>query len=166
MKRMNATLSLTVFALLSLIFCSATAAEQPPDNVEGNWTIYSTNIDNGEVVMKHVQIAQYGNRITGYFEGPNQSGPIQGIIDVHHIRFSTVTPNVLTFLGQIYGDSMSGTYGLHGKHAQWQAERTPPVAQTVPSASVSYSQPVLIPPSPAPAAIPVPPAATQSATDS
>src|SRR5271170_4273001 len=166
MKRLNATLSLAGFALMSLIFCKTTLAQQPPDNVEGNWTIYSTNAGNGETEVKHVQIAQYGNRITGYFEDPNQSGPIQGIIDVHHIRFSTVTPNVLTFLGQIYGDSMSGTYGLHGKHAQWQAERTPPVAQTVPSASVSYSQPVLIPPSPAPAAIPVPPAATQSATDS
>ena len=164
MKRMNATLSLAGFALMSLIFCKTTLAQQPPDNVEGNWTIYSTNAGNGETEVKHVQIAQYGNRITGYFEGPNQSGPIQGMINVHHIRFSTVTPNVLTFMGQIYGDNMSGTYGIHGRHAQWQAQRTPPVAQTVPSASVSYSQPVLIPPSPA--AIPVPQAAAQPATDS
>src|SRR5277367_1661224 len=166
MKRMNATLSLASFALMSLIFCKTTFAQHPPDNVEGNWTIYSTNAGNGETEIKHVQIAQYGNRITGYFEGPNQSGPIQGMIDVHHIRFSTVTPNVLTFMGQIYGDSMSGTYGIRGKHAQWQAQRTPPVTQTVPNASVSYSQPVLIPPSPAPAAVSVQQAATQPATDS
>jgi hypothetical protein len=166
MKRMNATLSLAGFALMSLIFCKTTLAQHPPDNVEGNWTIYSTNAGNGETEIKHVQIAQYGNRITGYFEGPNQSGPIQGMIDVHHIRFSTVTPNVLTFMGQIYGDNMSGTYGIHGRHAQWQAQRTPPVAQAVPSASVSYSQPVLIPPAPAPAAMPAPQAATQPATDS
>ncbi len=166
MKRMNATLSLAGFALMSLIFCKTTLAQHPPDNVEGNWTIYSTNAGNGETEIKHVQIAQYGNRITGYFEGPNQSGPIQGMIDVHHIRFSTVTPNVLTFMGQIYGDSMSGTYGIHGRHAQWQAQRIPPVTQTVPSASVSYSQPVLIPPSPAPAAIPVTQAAAQPSTDS
>src|SRR5271154_5646296 len=152
MNRMNATLSLAVLALLSLIFCRATSAEQPPDNVEGNWTIYSTNIENGETVVKHVQIQQYGNRITGYFEGPNQSGPIQGDVNVHHIMFSTVTRNVLTFRGQIYGDNMSGLYGLHGKHAQWQAERTPPVAQVVPAASVATYQPVLIPPS-APAAV-------------
>src|SRR5271170_5913058 len=166
MKRMNATLSLASFALMSLIFCKTTFAQHPPDNVEGNWTIYSTNAGNGETEIKHVQIAQYGNRITGYFEDPNQSGPIQGMIDVHHIRFSTVTPNVLTFMGQIYGDSMSGTYGIRGKHAQWQAQRTPPVTQTVPNASVSYSQPVLIPPSPAPGAVSVQQAATQPATDS
>src|SRR5271169_5570160 len=165
MNKMNATLSLAVLALLSLIFCRATAAEQPPDNVEGNWTIYSTNIENGEVVVKHVQIAQFGNRITGYFEGPNQSGPIQGEIDVHHIRFSTVTRNVLTFRGQIYGDNMSGDYGLHGKHAQWQAQRTPPVAQVVPAASVATYQPVLTPTS-APAVAPVPQPVAQPAADS
>jgi hypothetical protein len=165
MKRMNAKLSLAGCALMSLIFCKVTLAQQPPDNVQGDWTIYSTNIGNGETEVKHVQIAQYGNRITGYFEGPNQSGPIQGMIDVHHIRFSTVTPNVLTFMGQIYGDNMSGTYGLHGRHAEWQAQRTPPVAQAVPTPSVSYSQPVLTPPSPPPPAIPAPQAASQTATD-
>src|SRR5277367_1939420 len=163
---MNATLKLAGFVIASLILCRTTLAEQPPDNVQGNWTIYSTRIQDGQIEVKHVQIAQYGNRITGYFEGPNQSGPIQGVVNVHHIRFSTVTPNVLTFMGQIYGDNMSGTYGIRGKHAQWQAQRTPPVTQTVPNASVSYSQPVLIPPSPAPAAVSVQQAATQPATDS
>jgi Protein of unknown function (DUF3300) len=168
MKGKNATLSLAFLALLSLIFCKPTFAQQPPDNVAGNWTIYSTNIDNGETVVKQVQIEQFGNRITGYFEGPNQSGPIQGEIDVHHIRFSTVTRNVLTFRGQIYGDSMSGLYGLHGRQAQWQAERMPPVAQAVPAATASYSQPVLVPSSPAPVAMaapqPVAPSTTASAT--
>src|SRR5277367_1812633 len=166
MKRMNATLSLASFALMSLIFCKTTFAQHPPDNVEGNWTIYSTNAGNGETEIKHVQIAQYGNRITGYFEGPNQSGPIQGEIDVHHIRFSTVTRNVLTFRGQIYGDNMSGEYGLHGKHAQWQAQRTPPVAQVVPAAPVAAYQPVLIPPTPTPVAAPALQPVSQPAADS
>jgi uncharacterized protein DUF3300 len=174
MKRMNAMLSLASFALASLIFCKATLAQQPPDNVEGNWTIYSTNIENGETVVKHVQIAQYGNRITGYFEGPDQSGPIQGEVDVHHIRFSTVTRNVLTFRGQIYGDSMSGLYGLHGRHAQWQAARTTGVGLAVPTATVTTYQyqpvqtvqaPAIQPPAePAPQAAPQPsaPATSQS----
>jgi Protein of unknown function (DUF3300) len=163
MNRMNATLSLAVFALLSLIFCTVTSAQQPPDNVQGSWTIYSTNIENGETVVKHVQIAQYGNRITGYFEGPYQSGPIQGEIDVHHIRFSTVTRNVLTFRGQIYGDNMSGEYGLHGKHAQWQAQRIPPVAQVVPAAPAATDQPILTPAIPAPVTTPTPQAVAQTA---
>ena len=143
-KKLNATLSLTIFALLSLIFCSRTFAEQPPDNVQGNWTIYSTNVENGEVVIKHVQIAQYGNRITGYFEGPNQSGPIEGKVDVHHIMFSTVTRNVLTFRGQIYGDNMTGTCGVHGKHAPWQAVRTTGIG-AAPQAVIGNAQPVLVP---------------------
>ncbi len=151
---MNATLRLAGLVLASLILCNTTLAQQPPDNVQGNWTIYSTRIQDGQIEVKHVQIEQYGNRITGYFEGPNQSGPIQGEVNIHHIRFSTVTRNVLTFMGQIYGDNMSGTYGLHGKHAPWQAQRNPPIAQAVPPAPAYNYQPVLTPPSPAPAAEP------------
>jgi len=171
MKRINAILRLVAIILASLSVCKTTMAQQPPDNVEGSWTIYSTNIENGETVVKHVQIAQYGNRITGYFEGPNQSGPIEGEVNVHHIRFSTVTRNVLTFRGQIYGDNITGSYGLHGRHAAWQAIRATPVAQTAPAPSatgtVYASQPVLAPPAPAPAPVvvaPPAPAPAQPAT--
>jgi Protein of unknown function (DUF3300) len=153
MKRMHIRLILATIALLSMIPRGTTIAEQPPDNVQGDWTIYSTSIETGETVVKHVQIAQYGNRITGYFEGPDQSGPIEGEVNAHNIRFSTVTRNVLTFRGQIYGDNMTGSYGLHGKHAAWQALRTPPVAQTAPpeTGTIDSSQPVPTPASPAPA---------------
>jgi Protein of unknown function (DUF3300) len=155
MKKMSATLRLAGFVLATLTFCTITLAQQPPDNVQGDWTIYSTRIQDGQIEVKHVQIAQYGNRITGYFEGPDQSGPIQGEVNIHHIRFSTVTRNVLTFMGQIYGDNMSGTYGLHGRHAQWQAQRNPPIAQAVPSTPATNYQPVLTPVSmPAPQVAP------------
>src|SRR5277367_4978133 len=168
MKRESATLGAGLI-LLSLMLCRTTLAQEPPDNVQGDWTIYSTNIENGETVVKHVQIAQYGNRITGYFEGPFQSGPIQGRVNAHHIVFSTVTRNVLTFRGQIYGDNMSGVYGLHGKKAPWQAARPATTAVAVPPAAetIYQSQPVLVPPASA-AAPPVPqpaaPPATASAT--
>ena len=109
MKKFSAVLSMAVLALMSLIMSNTALADIAPDNVQGNWTIYSTNTGNGDTVVKHVQIAQYGDRITGYFEGPVQSGPIQGEIKGHNIRFSTVTRNVLHFSGQIYGDQMSGT---------------------------------------------------------
>ena len=163
MKPMKAMLSLAGLVLLSLMFCTTMPAQQPPDNVEGNWTIYSTSIQNGETVVKHVQIEQYGNRLTGHFEGPDQSGPIQGQINGHHIRFSTVTRNVLNFWGQVSGNEMSGTYGLHGKHAPWQAVR--PAAASVadpPTGTVYASQPVIVPPAPAPQPTPQP--ATDSAT--
>jgi cytochrome b561 len=66
MKRIHATLGLALFALLSLMLGKATFAQDPPpDNVEGNWTIYATNHDTGLTEIKHVQIAQYGNQLTG-----------------------------------------------------------------------------------------------------
>src|SRR5208283_4957186 len=166
MKRTKAIASLAGLVFLGLILSTTTLAQRPPDNVEGNWTIYSTSIQNGETVVKHVQIAQYGNSLTGHFEGPDQSGPIQGQINGHHIRFSTVTRNVLNFWGQVSGDEMSGTYGLHGKHAQWQAVR--PAAASVadpPTGTVYASQPVIVPPAPAaPVPQPTAPRPTDSAT--
>ncbi len=151
MKKMNATLNatlrLTGFVLASLILCSIALAQQPPDNVQGNWTIYSTRIDDGAVEIKHVQIAQYGNHISGYFEGPVQSGPIEGEIDGHHIRFNTVTRNVLHFSADVFGDTMTGSYGIRGKHAPWQATRPATTPTPAPPTGAAYqSQPMLAPP--------------------
>ena len=151
MKKMNATLNatlkLTGFVLASLILCSIALAQQPPDNVQGNWTIYSTRIDDGAVEIKHVQIAQYGNHITGYFEGPVQSGPIEGEIHGHHIRFNTVTRNVLHFSADVFGDTMTGSYGIRGKHAPWQATRPATTPTPAPPSGAAYqTQPMLAPP--------------------
>jgi hypothetical protein len=148
MKRIHATLGLAAMALLSLMFGKATFAQHPPDNVEGDWTIYSTNIGNGKLEVKHVQIQQYGNRIAGYFQGPKQSGPIQGRIDVHHIMFQTLTRNILTFRGEIYGDQIQGLYVIHNKRGPWQAVRTIPSAAAVsPNTGAVYnSQPISAPP--------------------
>jgi hypothetical protein len=147
MKKTNTALKLAI-AVLALALATTAFGDQPPDNVQGDWTIYSTNIENGETVVKHVQIAQYGNHITGYFEGPVQSGPIQGEVNGHRIRFNTVTRTVLHFWGQIYGDSMSGTFGIRGKHAAWQAVRPATAAVPVPpsTGAIYQSQPVLTPP--------------------
>lgn len=166
-KKIKAVLGVALVALLSLSLGTTAIAAQPPDNVQGNWTIYSTNVNNGETVVKHVQIEQYGNRLTGYFEGPDQSGPIEGEINGHRIRFSTVTKNVLNFGGQVYGDQMSGSYGIHGKHAAWQGVRESPVSTVVPPATgvVFASQPVLAPPMPAAASASVSEAPSLSQTN-
>lgn len=97
--------------------------ELPPDDVQGKWTIYSKNIETGETVKKFVQINQDGHHLTGHFRGPDQSGGIEGFVNGHHIEFSTKTRNVLTFRGQVDG-TMSGLWGLHGRHADWRAVRT------------------------------------------
>lgn len=147
MKKMGTTLKLALVSLLALTIRTSAFADAPPDNVQGDWTIYATRIEDGATVIKHVQIAQYGNRITGYFEGPNQSGPIQGEVNGHHIRFDTVTRTVLHFRGQIYGDTMSGECSIHGRHAPWQATRpATAVAPGSPRTGIVYSsQPVLVP---------------------
>jgi len=98
--------------------------EQPPDNVAGNWTVYANNIDKAGSSLKYFQITQNGNVITGHFKGPHQSGKFQGWVNVHHIELSTDTREVLTFRGQIDGNTMSGMYGIKGQHAEWRAERT------------------------------------------
>jgi len=116
--RVVAVLSVLLPAMVMIL-----SAQEPTANARGDWTIYSRNIENGAMVTKHVQIHQGGNQIWGQFEGPNQSGPIHGFVNGHHIEFSTQTRDVLTFRGQINGGGMSGMYGLHGRHAEWSAVR-------------------------------------------
>ncbi|MDW5266947.1 MULTISPECIES: DUF3300 domain-containing protein [Acidobacteriaceae] len=143
MRKLTAILPLTVALLL--VPCRPTLGQNLPDNVSGNWTIYSTGVASGQVNVVHAQIAQDGNMLTGYYEGISQAGPIQGEVNGHHIRFSTVTRNVFNFHGQVFGDNMTGTYGVHGRHAPWQAQRNPPLyPQQAPSSSVS-PQPILSP---------------------
>jgi len=145
MKRINTALKLAL-ALLTLTFATMAFAQQPPDNVQGSWTIYSTEIGNGKTQIKYVQIQQDGNRISGYFQGPKQSGPIQGRIDVHHIMFNTLTRHILTFRGEIYGNQIQGLYVLHNKRAPWQAVRTSEVPAVVsPSSGALYNSPIPAP---------------------
>jgi hypothetical protein len=122
-RRKRILMGFTVFALLCCFTGGIALAQLPPDNVAGNWTIYSRNIDDGVMVTKFVQLVQNGTQLTGYFQGPNQTGGITGHVDIHHIEFSTETRNVLTFRGVVNGNSISGIYGLHGRHAEWSAVR-------------------------------------------
>jgi hypothetical protein len=99
-------------------------AEPGPDNASGSWTIYAQNIDQPGGSTKYVQIKQFGSQLSGHFKGPHQSGGIEGFVNVHHIEFSTKTRDVLTFRGRIQGDTMSGLYGVRGRHAPWNAVRS------------------------------------------
>lgn len=107
-----------------LVHAQESVQERPPDNVAGSWTIYANDVARAGSNLKTVEIIQNGNIITGHFKGPHQSGKIQGWVNMHHVVFSTDTRNVLTFRGRIEGNIMSGVYGVHGRHAEWRAERT------------------------------------------
>lgn len=103
----------------------ASSTENPPaQNLSGRWTIYAYNVDGPGSSLKQIQITQNGNVIYGTFHGPRQHGKLQGWVNGSSIEFSTDTRDVLTFRGQITATGMSGIYGIHGQHAQWNAERT------------------------------------------
>jgi hypothetical protein len=162
MEKISAALRLVGIVLFSFLVCSATHAQRPPDNVAGDWIIYSTNAENGSIEVKHVQIVQYGNQITGHFDGPVQSGAIEGEVHGHRIRFSTVTRNVLHFSGDIFGDTITGSYGIHGRRASWEAIRTTASSQDYPTGTILSGMPMLVPtppPAPVPPPAPTPPPA-------
>jgi hypothetical protein len=119
---------LSLIFVMSFIVGSAStqlSAQQPqPANIAGNWTIYADNIEKAGSSLKTIQVTQNGSIITGRFKGPNQSGKIQGWINGNHVEFSTDTREVLTFRGEIQGNTMSGMYGINGRHAQWHAQLT------------------------------------------
>jgi hypothetical protein len=128
MKSFCAKLSLPLLAVIFIVLSGASPAQEPPaepppDNVAGNWKIYAKNVNNGGSSTKYVEIRQNGNQLAGHFKGPHQSGGIEGTINVHHIVFRTKTRNVLTFRGRVDGNRMSGEYGIHGEHGEWEAER-------------------------------------------
>jgi hypothetical protein len=128
MENFSAKLLSPLLVIIFVVLSSASLAqeppaEQPPDNVAGSWKIYAKNVNNGGSSTKYVEIKQNGNQLTGHFKGPHQSGGIEGTINVHHIVFHTKTREVLTFRGRVEGNKMSGEYGIHGEHGEWQAER-------------------------------------------
>jgi hypothetical protein len=125
-KRFAGPLAGLALALLAAPILLSQQGEVTFDIVRGDWTITSQNIEDGEWVTKHVEIHQEGTRLTGKFQGPDQQGGIEGTIERHHIVFHTKTKNVLTFRGQVNGDTITGTYGLHGRHAPFKAVRTSP----------------------------------------
>jgi Protein of unknown function (DUF3300) len=140
MKKINRMVKLAGFVLFSLMLCKATQAQEPLANIEGNWTIYSNRIQDGAVEIKHLQIVQLGNQLTGFFEGPVQSGPIEGTINGNEVAFKTKTHNVLKFQGVISGNSIAGMYTLHGRSAGWQAVRATGIGLAAPVSTVTTYQ--------------------------
>jgi hypothetical protein len=118
---------LLVLALLAL-FVTVAASQQPPDqrppvNVAGKWTIYSTGGPKNRTETKFVEIKQEGNKLSGHFKGPYQSGGIEGTIEGHHIVFHTKTHQILNFRGHFDGDAIKGTWGTRGMPGEWEARR-------------------------------------------
>ncbi len=128
MKKYNKTLLFAFCAFLMLVLSSRGVAQQPPGdkppaNVAGNWTFY-TKGDDGKTGTHYLQIIQNGENLTGHFKGPNQSGGIQGTINLEHVVIKTKTLHVFTFRGRAQGDSIQGNCGIMGHHCTFQGVRT------------------------------------------
>jgi hypothetical protein len=131
------------FSLLSLCFAFAMFAgemavgqqpppQQPPANAAGNWTLYCKD-PNGSTSTKYLELRQNGTVITGHFKGPNQSGGVEGTIDVQHLVVKTKTRDVLVFRGRVngprvegvvQGNSYNGTFHDRGGTGSFQGVRS------------------------------------------
>ena len=136
MRNYNVKFLALCFAFLLVmgghIVVAQPAPQEPPADVAGKWTIHSRNT-HGEEETKFIELRQEGTVITGHFQGPDQSGPLEGTINEQHIVFKTLTKNVLTFRGRVDGERVDGrvigkriegTFHLHRRTAPWHAVRT------------------------------------------
>ena len=112
-------------ALLLFVVRLPSLAQEPlPDYVAGNWIISAHNAD-GRTDRKTISLRQNGNILAGHFQGPYQSGSLNGTIDVHHIVFRTNTRIPLTFRGRVNGSTIDGTFNIRGKQGEFHAWRQP-----------------------------------------
>jgi hypothetical protein len=106
--------------------------QQPPASVAGNWTLYCKD-PNGGTSTKYLDLRQNGTVVSGHFKGPNQSGGVEGTIDVQHLVVRTKTRNVLTFRGRVegpreggvvQGNTYNGTFHDRGGTGSFQGVRS------------------------------------------
>jgi hypothetical protein len=107
--------------LVTVLFVYAAAAADAPANVAGSWQISVTG-DAG-TAEQTIVLTQDGNKITGTFKGPRQSGPLEGTMDGNNIKFHVQTRVPLDYNGTVDGDTMKGTLTGRGKTGNWTATR-------------------------------------------
>lgn len=130
--------SFRIICLLAfMILCRAVGwSQQPPPQaptaiVDGKWVLYC-NDPNGSTSTKVLDLKQEGAEIKGHFKGPNQSGGVEGTINVRHLVVRTKTNIVLVFRGRVDGplvngviqaQSFNGTFHDRGGTGTFQGQR-------------------------------------------
>jgi hypothetical protein len=109
-----------VWIVLLAAFGLAFAADEPA-NVAGTWNITASG-EAGNASQTIVR-KQEGNKITGTFRGPRQSGTLEGAVLGNKISFHVNTRIPLDYQGTVDGDNMNGTLTTHGKSGAWIATR-------------------------------------------
>jgi hypothetical protein len=115
--------ALKALAALSsfLLFTCVVASGDTSPNVTGTWNI-SVSGEAGSA-NQTVVLKQDGDKITGTFKGPRQSGPLEGTVDGNNIKFHVKTHVPLDYTGTVDGDAMKGTMSGRGKSGDWTATR-------------------------------------------
>jgi hypothetical protein len=113
-----------VWACIWIVLLGASGlafAADEPANVAGTWNITvsgEAGSANQTIVLK-----QDGNKITGTFRGPRQSGTLEGSVLGNKISFHVNARIPLDYKGTVDGDKMNGTLTTHGKSGDWIATR-------------------------------------------
>ena len=111
MRRFRYGVLLLCFVFMGIGMKAAMAQQPPPEqvpaNAAGNWTLYCKD-PNGQTSTKYLELQQKGSAISGHFKGPNQSGGVQGTIDMQHLVVKTKTRIVLVFRGRVNGPRVDG----------------------------------------------------------
>jgi len=110
-KRYGLRVVVACFALVMVMDGGSWGQQPPPQqqpaNAAGKWTLYCKD-PNGSTSTKYLELEQKGSVISGHFKGPNQSGGVQGTIDVQHLVVQTKTRVVLVFRGRVDGPRVDG----------------------------------------------------------
>jgi hypothetical protein len=116
------TIRLAWLSIWVLLAASSFAfAADEPVNVAGTWKIAVAGQSGS--AEQTIVLKQDGNKITGTFKGPRQSGTLEGLIDGNKITFHVNTRVALDYKGTVDGDSMKGTMTGKGKSGEWTATR-------------------------------------------
>jgi len=104
-----------------LFACGLAFAADDPAKVAGTWKV---SVSGGAGSAEQtIILKQDGNKITGTFKGPRQSGPLEGTVEGNNISFHVATRVPLDYKGTVDGDSMKGTMTGNGKTGDWTATR-------------------------------------------
>lgn len=112
------------FSLLAILFLLAgvALAERTPLNVAGTWE-FKVAGDAG-TADQIIVFKQDGDKISGTFKGPRQSGSLTGSVDGNLIKFTVSASVTMNYNGTIDGETMHGTLAAHGKNGTFTAHRT------------------------------------------
>ena len=116
------TIRLAWLSIWVLLAASSFAfAADEPVNVAGTWKIAVAGQSGS--AEQTIVLKQDGNKITGTFKGPRQSGTLEGLIDGNKITFHVNTRVALDYKGTVDGDIMKGKMTGKGKSGEWAAKR-------------------------------------------